>query len=69
MRQGRQLHSCATLVIDFDPKVIVVGGRNDEILDTVEILDYANKVWEKGPNLRTPVYMSALVPDQMGKVY
>jgi len=67
IRQGRQLHSCATVDVDFQPKIVVVGGRNNEILKTVEIFDYEKKVWSQGRDLKVPIYMSALVPNNLGK--
>ncbi len=68
MKQGRQFHSCATLDSNIEPKIVVVGGRNFEILDTVEILDFKSQVWEQGPKLDVPIYMSALIADKLGKV-
>lgn len=70
LSQGRQLHSCAVVDFDFQPKIIVVGGRNAEILKSVEIFDYVEQVWVRGQNLKSPTYMSALVSDNKGwKMY
>lgn len=67
MRQGRQFHSCAIIDVDENPKIVVVGGRNYDILNTVEIFDSKKQVWDQGESLDIPIYMSALIPDRSGK--
>jgi len=64
--QARQLHSCAVIDLDSQPKIIVVGGRNSEILKSVEIFDHVEHVWVRGPDLKSPTYMSDLVSNNKG---
>jgi len=66
LSHGRQLHSCAVVDLDSHPKIIVVGGRNVEILKSVEIFDHVEQVWVRGPDLKSPTYMSDLVSDNKG---
>ena len=68
---ARQIHSCAMIRRDGkNPSlsVIAVGGENNGILNTVEILDEGASQWRLGPYLPVPTMAAGLVEDPRGGV-
>ena len=54
LNKGREFHGCAKMTLNGRTILVVAGGYgNDEILDSVEILDpQGNNVWTSGLYLK-----------------
>ena len=54
LNNGRENHGCAKMTLNGRTILVVAGGGNDGILDSVEILDpLGNNVWIQGLYLKS----------------
>jgi len=64
---GRQFHSCSIVSFGSLSKVVVIGGRNLKILDSVEIFDIKTNKWYMGQAFPTKIYMASILQHKFGK--
>ena len=63
LKRKRSHHSCASLKDNSEPasRVLVVGGWDEEDINSTEILDIGRMSFVEGPDLPTPVESPAVV--------